>query len=465
MKATFISKEKNDVKFTMEFSADEFEAAVVKAYQATKDKFEIDGFRRGKAPRKIIETRYGEGIFYEEAVNTMFDEAYAPAIDELKLKIVDRPRLEFSEIKKGETFTITVTVEVYPEFEVKNYKGVEVEKQVKKVAKEDVENELKSLQLRNARLEVVDRAAKMDDSVVLDYCGSVDGVEFEGGAAEMYTLVLGSGSFIPGFEEQLVGTKAGETKDVVVTFPTEYHAPELAGKEAVFKCLVHEVKHQVMDELNDDFAKDVSEFDTLKELKDDLKKKLEKNAEDYAMADAKNQAVAKVLEDNKFDIPQAFIDDEIDQTIRRFEQQLQYQGMNLEGYLKYAGGTMEEFRKELLPQAENAVKTRMLVTKIAEQENVEVSEADVEERLKWMADQYKLDPAKLKEVIGEDGLEMVKDDCRVNKGADIIFNNIKFKEAKKAAAKKADAKAEEKPAKKTAEKKPAAKKTTKKEDK
>ncbi|WP_312092532.1 trigger factor, partial [Aminipila sp.] len=304
MKSTFISREKNDVKFTMEFTGEEFEAAVVAAYQSGKGKFAIDGFRKGKAPRKLIESHYGEDVFFEDAINNLFSQNYFKALEELNINVIDRPNADFSEIKKGEAFTITITVTAYPEFEVKDYKGVEIEKIEHTVTEEDLNKELEALQNRNARMVIAERPAKDGDTVLIDYAGFVGEEQFEGGTAERQPLKLGSNAFIPGFEEQLIGCSAGDEKDVVVTFPEEYHAEDLAGKEAVFKCKVHEVKEEEKPELNDDFAKDVSEFDTLEELKKDKKEKLEKAAEERAASEMKNAVLEKIYEANDMEIPQ-----------------------------------------------------------------------------------------------------------------------------------------------------------------
>ena len=280
MKTTFVSKEKNDVKFTMDFTAEEFDAAVVKAYQASKDQFVIDGFRKGKAPRSIIEKHYGEGIFFEDAINNLFKDGYPGAINELDLEVIDSPAAEFSEIGKGKPMTITITVPVYPVVEVKDYFGVEVEQVEAKVKPEDVEKEIEGLQKRNARMILADRPVKEGDTVLLDYSGFVGEEQFEGGTAERQELKIGSGMFIPGFEEQLVGATPGEKKDVTVTFPEEYHSEDLAGEEAVFHCLIHEVKEEQLPELDDEFAKDVSEYDTLDELKKETEARLQKYADE-----------------------------------------------------------------------------------------------------------------------------------------------------------------------------------------
>ncbi len=289
MKSTLISKEKNVAKFTMEFTAEEFENAIIEVYKAQKNRFTIDGFRKGKAPRSIIEKKYGEGVFFEDAINNLFSLRYPLAIDELDLEVIDSPKAEFSQIKKGEGFTITITVECYPEIEVKDYKGVEIEQVSAEVTDEDVENEIKSMARRNSRMITVDRPAKDGDMVLIDYEGWIGDEQFEGGTAERQPLKLGSGTFIPGFEEQLIGVSTGEDKDVTVTFPEDYHSKDLAGKEAVFKCKVHEIKEEELPEIDDDFVKDVSEFDTLDELRADTKEKLEKAAEARAESQIEEQ--------------------------------------------------------------------------------------------------------------------------------------------------------------------------------
>ena len=267
MKSTFISREKNEVKFTMEFTAEEFEEAIVKVYQKEKDKFQIDGFRKGKAPRSLIEKRYGETVFFDEAINNLFSLNYPLAMDELDLEVIDYPRTELSQTKKGEGFTATVTVECYPEFEVTGYKGVEIEKVPAEVTDEDVDKEISNMADRNSRMVEVDRPVQDGDTVLIDYAGFVGDDQFEGGTAERYPLQIGSGTFIPGFEEQLIGASKDDDVEVKVTFPEEYHSEDLAGKEAIFKCKVHEIKEKEVPAIDDDFVKDVSEFDTLDELK------------------------------------------------------------------------------------------------------------------------------------------------------------------------------------------------------
>lgn len=427
MKATFISRENNDVKFTMEFTAEEFENAQIKAYQAAKDQFQIDGFRKGKAPRSIIEKHYGEGVFFEEAIDQLFRESYGEALKELDLEVVDAPAAEFSKIAKGEGFTITITVPCFPIIAVKDYQGVEIEKVSQEVKDEDIDNELKALQKRNARMILVERPAQDGDTVLLDYSGFVGDAQFEGGTAERQELTLGSGTFIPGFEEQLVGATPGEKRDVTVTFPAEYHAEELAGKEAVFHCLVHEIKEEQLPELDDEFAKDVSEHDTLEELKQATKERLETYAKSSAENQMKDAAILKVVEANEVEIPRAMVDDEIDRMANELDQQLRYQGMGLNQYLQFVGKDAATFREELRPEAEKAVKTRIVLMGIVNAENIAVTDEEREEELKHMAAQYQMEVDKLKEIIGEDNLGFLTKDLQVKKAIDFIYDNAKVK--------------------------------------
>ena len=427
MKATFISREKNDVKFTMEFTAEEFEAAQVKAYQANKGKFVVDGFRKGKAPRSIIEKRFGEGIFFEDAIDELFRENYVKALLELELEVIDSPAADFSEIKKGEGFTATITVACYPIVEVKDYKGVEIEKIVNEVKEEDVERDIEQLQKRNARVVLVEREAKEGDTVLFDYAGFVGEEQFEGGTAERQELRLGSGMFIPGFEEQLVGATPGEKRDVVVTFPEEYHAEDLAGKEAVFHCLVHEIKEEILPELDDEFAKDVSEFDTLDELKASTREKLEKYAEAGAVTQMQDKALEKVVEANEIEVPAVMVADEIERMIHELNQQLRYQGMSVDQYLGFIGKNIAEFKEELRPDAERQVKTRLLLMGIVEAEKIEVSEEELEEELKMMSMQYNTSVDEIKNMLGAENLAMFKKDIQIKKAIQFIYDNANVK--------------------------------------
>ncbi len=423
MKATFVSREKNDVKFTMEFTAEEFEQAQIKAYQKSKDQFAIDGFRKGKAPRSIIEKKYGEGIFFEDALDELFREEYPKALAELDLEVIDSPAAEFTQLKKGEGFTATITVACFPVVEVKDYKGVEIEKVEQEVKDEDVENEMTQLQSRNARMVSVDREAQDGDTVYFDYAGFVGEEQFEGGTAEKQTLKLGSGMFIPGFEEQLIGCKAEEDKDVKVTFPEEYHAEDLAGKDAVFHCHIHEVREEQLPELNDDFAQDVSEYDTLDELKAKTRERLQDTADKSAVAKMKDLAMEKVMAANEVEAPISLVNDEIDRMIQEFQQQLMYSGMRLDDYFQYTGTKMEDFREQVRPDAEKSVKTRIVLMGIVNQENLDVTDEEMEEELALMAKQYGTEVEQIKSMIGESNLSYFKKDMQVKKAIDLVYDN------------------------------------------
>ena len=427
MKATFISRDKNAVKFTMEFTAEEFEQAQIQVYQQAKNQFEIPGFRKGKAPRSIIEKHYGEGVFFEDAIDALFRQSYGTALADLDLEVIDSPAAEFSKIAKGEGFTVTITVECFPIVEVKDYKGVEIEKVEQEVKDEDVENELKAVQKRNARMILVERPAQEGDTVLFDYAGFVGDEQFEGGTAERQELVLGSGMFIPGFEEQLVGATPGEKRDVKVTFPEEYHAEELAGKEAVFHCLVHEIKEEQLPELDDEFAKDVSEYDTLEELKQANRERLESYAKMSAENQMKDAAIAKVVDANEVEVPRAMVEDEIDRMIGELNQQLRYQGLTIDQYIQFTGKSMAEFREEVRPEAEKAVKTRIILMGVVDAEKLEVSAEEIEDELNKMAAQYQMTADKIKEMIGVENLTFLQKDLQVRKAIDFIYDNAKIK--------------------------------------
>ena len=423
MKSTLISKENNEAKFTMEFSAEEFENAIIDVYKAQKGKFLIDGFRKGKAPRSIIEKKYGDGIFWDDAINNLVSRNYVLALDELDLDVIDSPRSEFSQIKKGEGFTVTISVACYPEIEVKDYEGVEIETVTPEVTDETVEKELEARAKRNARMVTVDRPAKEGDTVLIDYEGWSDGEKFDGGTAQRQPLKLGSGTFIPGFEEQLVGASTGDEKDVTVTFPEEYHSEALAGKEAVFKCTVHEIKEEELPEINDDFVKDISEFDTLDELKADIRENLLKAAEASAENQMKNSVIEKVYEANEIDVPDVMVESEIDNMMSEFDQQLRAQGMDIQSYFKYLGKEPAEFRDELKEDAYKRTKKRMIVTAVADQEKFEASDEDVDAQIASMAKQYGLEADKVKEMMGAQGLEMIKGDVKVKKAVEFMYDH------------------------------------------
>lgn len=427
MKSTFVSREKNDVKFTMEFTAEEFEQAVIKAYQENKSKFALNGFRKGKAPRKLIEAQYGEDVFFEDAINDLFSAGYPAALEELNIDVVDKPKADFSEIGKGKDFTITINVEAYPEIEVKDYKGVKIDNVEYPVTAEDVDKEIEGLQKKNSRLILADRPVKDGDMILLDYMGFVGDHQFEGGTAERYPLKIGSNSFIPGFEEQLIGAVIGEQRDVKVTFPEEYHAEELAGKEAVFKCTVHEIKEEELPELNDEFAKDVSEHDTLEELKAETRVNLEKSAAARALNKMKNSVIEQLYNANEIDVPKAMIEEEIDSMMNEFNQQLSYQGLNLEQYFEYLQKDAASFREDLREEAEKKVKTRMLVAAVAKAEAIEVTKEEVDKELELMAIQYKLDVDKIREMLGAENFSFIEKDIRIRKAVDFMYENAEIK--------------------------------------
>lgn len=430
MKPVLVRKENNEAVFTMTFSPEDFEEALQKAYKAQRGKFTVDGFRKGKAPKKIIEAKYGEDVFFEEGLDQLFSTGYPESVDTLKLKPVDRPSLDFGgeKLEKGKDITVTVTVTVSPEVEVKDYKGVQSERIEHRVTDEEVDREVEALQKRNARLVVAERKAKEGDTVSLDYAGFAGEEQFEGGTAENQTLVLGSGNFIPGFEEQLVGAGAGDEVEVRVTFPEDYHSENLAGKEAVFKCRIHDVKERQMPELDDEFAKDVSEFDTLQAFKEDLRVKLEKHAAEASEFETKNAVMEKVYAANDFQLPGIMIQDQADQMLQEFSQQLSHQGMNLEMYCQYLQKTQEDIRKELLPDAEKRVKSRLIIEAVADAEDIQASEEDIEEEMNAMAKQYNMEVDKLKSLFHDENRKFLIQDIRMRKAIDFIYSQADLKD-------------------------------------
>ncbi len=427
MKATLLAKENGEARFTIEFSAEELEGAKVKVYQAKKDQFVIDGFRKGKAPRSIIEKKYGEEIFLDDAINDLLGTGYPDALKELDIDVIDQPRVEFGKLEKDAPFVATITVAVYPEIEVKDYKGVEIERIDDEVTAEDVEKELANMQKRNARMVSVDRAVEDGDHIILDYKGFVGEEQFEGGTAEGYPLVIGSGSFIPGFEEQLVGANKEEEVEVKVTFPEEYHSEDLAGKDAVFKCVVHEVKYEELPELDDEFAKDVSEHDTLEELKKETEENIAKAKKSWAENQMKDKAIDAVCEKNEFDIPEVMVEDEITQMIRELDMQLQQQGLGFQQYLQFMGKEMADFREEVKEDASKRVKMRMVINAIVDAENIEATEEEIEKEIELLAIQYGIEAQQVKDMLGEDNLQFIGKDVKVKKAVDFIFDNAVIK--------------------------------------
>ena len=426
MNATIVTKEKNEVKFKMEFTAEEFEQAVIKAYQESKDKFTVDGFRKGKAPRKVIETRYGSDVFFDDAVDKLFSSEYTKAIDQLELDVIDRPRVELGKLEAGKGFEATITVEVYPEFTVKDYMGVSIERIEEKVEDAQVEEEIKKLQQRNSRMISVERPVKEGDMVVLDYQGFVGEDTFEGGTAERYPLKVGSNTFIPGFEEQLVGVELGSDVEVKVTFPEEYHAEDLAGKEVVFKCHIHEIKEEEIPELNDEFAKDVSEWDTLEDLKKETKENLEKTAKAKSEDMMKNKVLEKIYDANEIDVPNAMVEEEMDAMMNEFNQQLKHQGLDLQKYFQYLNKDPGEFRQEIKEDAFKRVKTRMIIGKIAELEKIEATAEELDSQFELLGMQYQMDKEKVKELLGEGNTKLFEKDIQMKKAVELVYEKAQI---------------------------------------
>ena len=422
MKLTNVEKkENNQVALSIVVAADVFEAACEKAYRKNVRNINIQGFRQGKAPRKIIEKLYGPEIFYDDAMNECIPDAYEAAVAEAGLKVVSQPSITEVDVKDGE-FLFTAVVFVKPEVSVKDYKGVEAEKEEVAVSAEDVEAELARMQTRNARQVSVEREAKKGDVVNLDFEGFVDGVAFEGGKGEKFDLELGSGMFIPGFEEQLEGKNVGDECDVNVTFPEEYNEKSLAGKPAVFKCKINEIKENQKPELDDEFAKDVSEFDTIAELKADIEKKMVESKQSSADTAFQERVMDKVIENMEAEIPDAMVETQLDRVAEDFSYRLAMQGMEFESYLKMTGMTMEQFRSVFAPQALRQVKIRLALEKIAELEGMDITEEDLNAEFDKLADNNKMDIAKVKELLAAEDL---KADMLCQKANDFVIANAK----------------------------------------
>ena len=437
MKATQISKENGIVKFNIEFSADEWKDAVNKAYLDNRSKFSVDGFRKGKAPRKIIENYYGHDIFWDEALNKLLENGYYDAVKEMDIEVIAQPSLESPEIKNGEPVVISGSVQVFPELEVKNYKGLEVEKFETVIGDKEVQEELERVQKSQARMEAVeDRKSENGDTVIIDFEGSVDGEVFSGGTAENFELKLGSGQFIPGFEEQLEGKDAGEDVDVTVTFPEDYHAEELAGKEALFKCKIHEIKKEILPEIDDELASDVSEFETLDEYKADLQKKLQENADARDESLMKDRALEKLYEANEIDVPEVMIRNEIDNIIYDMNQNLATQGLGLQQYMEWTGKTIDDVRDEAKPEAEKRVRTRILLKNLIRQENLEADAAEVEKLMTEFGEQYGMTVDQVKEMAGAETENYFKEDAQTKKAIDFLFENAVLTEKKEEAEEK-----------------------------
>lgn len=416
--------EKNMAKLTIEVSAEELEKALQSAYLKQKKNISIPGFRKGKVPRTMIEKMYGAGVFYEDAANALIPQAYSQAAEESKLDIVSRPEIHVEQIEKGKPFIFTAEVAVKPDVTLGEYKGVAVPVSHTEVTDEEVEAELKKEQEKNSRtITVEDRAAEKGDIVTIDFEGTVDGETFQGGSGKDYPLTLGSGTFIPGFEDQLVGAKAEDVVDVHVTFPEDYNSEELKGKAAVFKCTVHKIETKELPELDDDFAKDVSEFDTLEEYKNSLREDLKKKKEDEAKREKENAAVDKAVANAQMEIPDAMLDTQAAQMVDNFARRLSAQGMSMEQYMQYTGQNAAALQEQMKPQALKQIQTRLVLEKVAQVENIQISDERLEEEFEKMAKMYGMEKDKLKEILGDAEKDQMREDLAVQEAVTFLADN------------------------------------------
>lgn len=413
--------EKNMAKLTIEVPASELEKALQSAYMKQKNKISLPGFRKGKVPRQMIEKMYGAEIFYDDAANALIPKAYADAYDECELDIVSRPEIDVVQIEKGKDFIFTATVATKPEVTLGEYKGLEVDKVSTRVTQKEVDAKIQEEAEKNARtITVEDRAVQDGDEVVLDFEGFVDGVAFEGGKGENYPLTIGSGSFIPGFEEQLVGAEAEKEVEVKVTFPEDYHAEDLKGKEAVFKCTVHEIKAKELPEIDDEFAAEVSEFDTLEEYKADVKAKIKEQKAAEGKAKQEDQVVEQAVKNATYELPEAMVETQAEQMANDFAQRMQSQGLTMEQYFQFTGTTAEQMMEDLKPQAVKRIETRLVLEAIAKAENIEISDEKLDEEIGKMAEAYKMEADKLKEFMGENEKKQMKEDIAVQDAVTLI---------------------------------------------
>ncbi len=425
--STKVEKLENSmVKLTIEVSADIFEKGLNHAYNKNKKSIQIPGFRKGKAPRKLIEKTYGIGVFYEDAANYCIPEAYDKAVEEEGLEVVSRPEIDVEQIEAGKPFIFTAEVAVKPEVTLGDYKGLEATKDAVEVTEEEVDNDIDNVREQNSRLvDVTDRAIAMDDQVNIDFDGYVDGEPFEGGKAEGYDLTIGSGSFIDTFEEQLVGKNVDDELEVEVTFPEEYHVDDLKGKPATFKVKINGIKVKELPELDDELAKDVSEFDTLDEYKASVKEKLVESKENAATAKLREEVLEKAVENASIELPEPMVELEAENMTYDMAQRLQYQGLSIEQYFQYTGQNMETLKASMKPEAEKKIKARLVLEAIAVAENIEATDEDVEAEIARMAEMYNMEVEKIKETIGDDEKDSIKQDLVNQKAYDLIVENAK----------------------------------------
>ena len=419
--------EHNMAKLTIEATAEEFAAAMTQAYKKNKNKMSVPGFRKGKVPQQMIEKMYGPEVFYEDAANALIPDAYEKEISEHKeLEVVSQPKIEVTQCKKGEPFIFTAEVALKPEVELGKYKGVKIDKIDTEVTDEEVNKEIDKERESNARtISVEDRPVKDKDMTIIDFEGFVDGEAFEGGKGENYPLTIGSGAFIPGFEEQLIGAKIGEETEVKVTFPEDYHAESLKGKDAVFKVTVHEIKEKELPELDDEFASEVSEFDTLDEYKEDVKKKLTERKEAEAKTKKEDAVIEAIVNDSKMDIPEAMIDTQTRQMAQDYAGRLQQQGLTLEQYFQFTGMDADKFLEQMKPGAKKRIESRLVLEAVAKEENFEVSDEDYDKEVARMAESYQMEADKLKDLIGDYEKEQIIEDLKIQKAVDFVVDNAK----------------------------------------
>lgn len=416
--------EKNMAKLTIEVSADDLEKALQSAYMKQKNKISLPGFRKGKVPRQMIEKMYGAEIFYDDAANALIPKAYADAYDECELEIVSRPEIDVVQIEKGKPFIFTAEVATKPEVTLGEYKGLEVDKISTRVTQKEVDAKVQEEAEKNARtITVEDRPVQDGDEVILDFEGFVDGVAFEGGKGENYPLTIGSGSFIPGFEEQLVGAEAEKEVEVNVTFPEDYHAEDLKGKAAVFKCTIHEIKAKELPEIDDEFAAEVSEFDTLEEYKADIKAKIKEQKASEGKTKQEDQVVEQAVKNAEYEIPKAMIETQALQMVEDFGQRIQSQGLTMEQYFQFTGMTSDKMLEEMRPQAIKRIETRLVLEAIAKAENIEISDEKLDEELAKMAEAYKMEVDKLKEFMSDNEKKQMKEDMAVQEAVTFLVEN------------------------------------------